>query len=140
MTARTSILLILLSMPALVFNQTAERTMLKSFNLHGKSSITVDLPGQVEVKTWDNPHLKIQISVALPNATTSILDELATVGRYDLQEKTTGTEMTVTSEKLTKVIKIRGQELKEQVSYLVFAPKELPVTVVQQTLAANANK
>ncbi len=140
MFARTTILFVMLSIPSLVLSQTnADKTMLKSFNLHGISTIRLDLPGQVEIKTWDNPTVKIEIAVSLANGNAAMLNELANVGRYNLTEKTTGTEMTISAENLSKIIKVRGQELKEHIAFLVYAPKDVPVTVTQ-ALAASTNK
>lgn len=114
----------------------AERTMFKSFNLNGKNQILLQLPGTVEVTNWDNPTVKIEITVSLPNGNTAMLTNLADVGRYNLSAKTEGTTLVISAENLYRIIKVQGQDLKENISFQVFVPKSVPVEIFDSATAS----
>lgn len=107
----------------------AERTMFKSFNLNGKNQILLRLPGNIDVKNWDNPTVKIEITVSLPNGNTAMLTNLADVGRYNLSAKTEGTTLVISADNLYRIIKVQGQDLKENITFQVFVPKSVPVEI-----------
>jgi hypothetical protein len=60
-----------------------EKTIIKSFAAEG-SHITVELPGQVEVKHWDKDIVRITLTVSTDNAGEEILKKLITFGRYEM--------------------------------------------------------
>jgi hypothetical protein len=116
MKLRTLLLAILLSAPMLIAAQAVEKTMLKSFNLDSKSLVRLELPGAVDVKVWEKSTIQIQITVSLPSGNVAMLNELANVGRYNLSAKSEGDHLKVISDNLNKIIKIKGQDLKENIT------------------------
>ena len=126
---RSLILILLIGFSAILNGQTAEKTLLKSFNTGGLDRLIFELPGQAEVKVWENPTIRIQLNLALPNSNVGTLDELIRVGRYNLVSSTANGVFTVNSPNMGGKITIKGQELKEQVSFVVFVPKNTTVKV-----------
>ena len=141
MTTRLFLSLALL-VPALsvASAQSAAKTFSKSFNTTGKTTAVLDLPGNVELKTWDNPTLRIEITVNLASGNEALLNELASVGRYNLKATPTGTTLTIQSPNLQKQVRIKGEVLKEEVSFIVFVPKDLKTELPNLITAAVEKK
>jgi hypothetical protein len=140
MKVRNLLLAFLLSTPMLIAAQAAEKTMLKSFNLDGKNLIRLELPGTVDVKVWEKSIIQIQITVSLPSGNAAMLNELANVGRYNLSAKSSGDNFLITSDNLNKIIKIKGQDLKENITFQVFVPKDVSVKIFDVNLAMVTKK
>ena len=109
------------------FGQAAEKTLVKSFNLQGKQIVELDLDGPVQVKTWKNDILRVQMSVALTNGSSTILKSLVQVGRYNLKSSIKDEVFSIFLPGLERSVKVRGTLLEEQVSFLVFAPEYIEV-------------
>lgn len=125
----SAILIACLSMPGLLAQTAtnAGKTFSKSYNISGINQVNLDLPGIVEVRVSDVPSLRIEIAVALPNGSDAMLNELSTVGRYNLTSKTESNLMLLSAPNLQKQVKVKGEVLKENISYIVFAPRNLTV-------------
>ena len=88
MTTRIISLALLLTLTMSAAAQTtAAKTFNKSFNTESKSTIRLDLPGEVDLKIWNNPSIRIEITISLPSGNPAMLNELANVGRYNLVSK-----------------------------------------------------
>jgi hypothetical protein len=107
--------------------QSAAKTFTKSFNATDKTAVTLDLPGTIELKVWDNATVRIEITVSLASGNTAMLNELANVGRYNLTSKPVGTKLLIQSPNLQKQVRVKGEVLKETVTYTVFVPKDVIV-------------
>ena len=123
------IALLLLSV-ATVHAQSVTRTFTRSFNMTGINSVFLDLPGTVEVNSWDNPTLRFEITVQMPDGTSpSMLEELVRIGRYNLSLVNSEGQSTVSAPNLKRQLKAKGLDIKEQVSFNVYAPKKLEPTL-----------
>ncbi len=109
------------------FAQSAEKTLVKSFNLKGQDIVLMDVAGNVEVKEWNGDIMRIQMSIKLTNGTNSMLKSLIQARRYNLVGKVEGDEYIVNMPSLAKQVKIRGKELNEKISYTVFVPADVQV-------------
>jgi hypothetical protein len=127
MATRSFFLIILLSLTCALSAQTAEKTFSKSFNTDSKGTIVLDLPGAIDLKIWDGQSIRIGITVGLPSGSNAMLGELANVGRYNLTSKSEGDILTISAPNLQKQIKVKGEELRETVSFVVFVPKDLKI-------------
>ena len=116
---------------------TVEKTFTKAFNTDGKGTLRLELPGTVDLKIWDNPSIRFEISVSLPAGNGPMLNELANIGRYNLVSKADGDALVISAPNLQKQLKLKGQELKENITYVVLVPKnmEIAVTPGAQALA-----
>ncbi len=125
----------LLSMSGSLLAQTSGKTFTKSFNAEGVSKIKFDLPGAVDLKIWNQPTVRIEIHVALPSGNVSTLEQLAKVGRYDLRGEISSNMLVISAPNLHRVVRIRGEEVKENVTYVVFMPRDVEAEIVDNTPA-----
>lgn len=140
MTKRIAILTILLTFALGAIAQTTSKTFTKAFNTEGKSKIVFDLPGPVDLKIWNQPTIRMEIVVGLPSGSSSVVDQLAKVGRYDLAAEEKEDMLVITAPNLGRVVKVKGEELRENVSYVVFVPKDLEITLQSPTALATVEK
>lgn len=121
--------------------QVVSKTFSKAFNLSGIDHIQLDLPGNVELKTWDNETIRFEITVQLPaGSNPSMVNELANVGRYNLSLNTIGAATTIDAPNLKRQIKVQGQELKENITFLVHVPKNVIVDRPDNSIVAEVKK
>lgn len=139
MTKRIASFVLLLTIAFSAIAQTTEKTFTKSFNTEGKSRLKFDLPGNIDMKVWNSPSIRIEIMVNLPSGSTSMLDQLANVGRYNLTAVEEGDALVITAPNLYKVVRVKGEELHEHVSYMVFVPKEMQVEMHNPATASVEN-
>lgn len=127
-----------------VFNtsaQTVSKTFTKAFNVAGVSQIQLDIPGNIDLKTWDNPTIRFEITVNMPTGTSaSMLEELARVGRYNLTLTTQSDQTLIEAPNLKRSIKAKGQEIKENISFTIYAPKNTQIILPVGNILAEATK
>lgn len=128
--------LLYLALP--IFSQSAQKTFSKSFNADDAGRIRLEVPGNVDLKVWNNPTIRVEISVHLPSGNTSLLNELANVGRYNLTAALKDGVLSIDAPNLQKVIRIKGEELREDVRFTVFIPKGLEVEMPNPGIVAGA--
>ena len=109
---------------------TAGKTFTKAFNTDGKSTLRLELPGTIDLKVWDSPSIRFEISVSLPSGNGPMLNELANIGRYNLASKADGDALVITAPNLQKQLKVKGQEFKETLNFVVFVPKDLQIEMM----------
>lgn len=139
MTTRIPMFLFLLALSGSVAAQNSGKTFSKSFNTEGKQILALDLPGEVDLKVWDNPTVRIEISVSLPDGSNhAMLNELANVGRYNLVSKPEGDALLILAPNMNRPVKVKGQDLKETLSFVVYVPKKMEVEMRNAALLAAA--
>ncbi len=107
--------------------QSALRTLVRSFNVEGKTAIAFDLVGKMEIKVWENAFVRVQMSVGLPQNTDNTLKSLVESGRYDISSKIEGNTLIVVAPQLASPVSIQNKPLVESIGYTVFVPKRLAV-------------
>ena len=108
--------------------QQAEKTLVKSFNLKGHNVVLMDVEGNVQVTTWKQEQMRIQMTITLQQGTETILKSLVTAGRYNLESAETEGNFVVSAPGLEKQIKMsNGQTLGETVTFMVFMPENVLV-------------
>ena len=127
MSKRIASLVLLLTLALGASAQTAARTFTRSFNTEGKSRIKFDLPGTIDLKVWNNPTIRMEIIVSLPTGNASMLEQLANVGRYNLVATPQDNNLLISAPNLSKRVRVKGEDLHETISYVVFVPKDLEV-------------
>ena len=132
-------LLLTLTMSAAA-QTTAAKTFNKSFNTESKSTIRLDLPGEVDLKIWNNPSIRIEITISLPSGNPAMLNELANVGRYNLVSKAIEDALLIQAPNMQKQIRVKGEELRETLSFVVYVPKDLKVQVTNAEQLAGVKK
>lgn len=109
---------------------TAEKTFTKAFNTDDKGMVRLELPGTIDLKVWDNSSIRFEISVSLPSGNGPMLNELANIGRYNLVSKADGDALVITAPNLQKQLKLKGQEFKESINFVVYVPKDIEIQML----------
>lgn len=122
------------------FGQQAEKTLVKSFNIDGEQEVILDLPGEVEVKHWNNKVMRVQMTISLGNGSVPMLKSLISAGRYNLDTKTDESNYTVYAPNIAREIKLRGEPLKEKIAYTVFSPEHVTITLSNNASASTEEK
>ena len=140
MTTYKFLTFLLLALSFATSAQTASKVFNKSFNTDNRGTIVLDLPGTIDLKIWDNPSIKFEIGVTLASGNGSMLNELANIGRYNLVSKSEGDMLTITAPNLQKQLKVKGEALREVLTFVVFVPKDLKIELPHVTAAAELKK
>lgn len=120
-----------------LFAQSVSKTFTKSFHLDGHKTVQLDLPGNIEVKKWDSPTLRFEITVSTGgNCSAAMLDELARVGRYDIVMHPQGGLAHIDAPNLKRTVKAKGSEIKENIGFVVFAPQNVQIVLPTSALTA----
>ena len=113
---------------ALAIAQTnVEKTLVKSSNLKGKTSVTLNLDGDIQVKERAGEIMRVQMLIGVAGS-NAMLKSLITAGRYNLVLEESENGLIVTSPGLARKITIRGELLKENISYIVYVPEDVTVS------------
>ena len=136
MITRIFTLFFLLTLALSLFAQTAQKTFSKSFNADEAGLIRLQVPGAIDLKVWNQPFVRVEVSVSLPSGNLSLLNELAGVGRYNLTAQTKGGVLSIDAPNLQKVIRMKGEELREEVRFTVFVPKDMKIEMPNPDIVA----
>lgn len=116
------------------FAQT-EKTLVKTFNLKGSTSVVINLDGNVEVQEWGESTMRIHTNIKLENTNVNMLKYLLTKGRYNLVlEMTEDGNVVVTSPGRDQAVIInkQGDVLSETITYTVFVPRDVEAVVTEE--------
>lgn len=121
----------LLLIAPLAFGQVAEKTLVKSFAVAKGQVITMDVSSPVEVKTWNNDLMRVQITIKLANGNESILKSLISAGRYNFVATDDAGNMVITAPNLDREVTVGGEVLQDALSIIVFVPDNVTVKTKQ---------
>ena len=126
-------LITLILATSFTYGQT-EKTVVKTFNLQGSTSVVLDLNGDVEVQEWSESTLRVHMNIKLENSNVHMLKYLLTQGRYNLKLDNTDTGVMITSPGRDKdvVINKEGDTLSETVTYTVFVPQNVSTEIMNK--------
>ncbi len=123
----TTILMIATSISLLNAQNVTEKTLCKSFNLQGKQQLRVEF-ANVEIRTWNEPTARIEMTITCENVSEAMLKSLITAGRYNVLSNADNESLVLSAPAMQKTVKLNGQDLKENVKYVLNVPKEIAVT------------
>ena len=135
MTKHLAVLALSLMLTGIVSAQNSGKTFTKPFSTDGATRIKFDLPGPIDLKIWHQATIRVEISVDLPSGSTSMLDQLAKVGRYDLAAENVDNELVITSPNMHRVVRVIGEKLRENLSYVIYVPKDMDVVLLNSAAA-----
>ena len=121
----TTLVFIFVLITNVAFGQ-VETNFVRSFS--GQFNIVkLDLGENVEVKTWDNPTVRIVINVRFTqqNMTMNIVKGFAELGRYTLESDLTAKDLRITATQINHRLKLNGHPVKDQIRYTVYVPKNV---------------
>lgn len=117
-------ILLLLATTSLT-GQQVEKTLVKSFNLNGLQTVSLNVEAPVEVTDWDQPFLRVQMHIELDRGTEALLKSLVRAGRYNLSGKDQEGIYNITAPNLEREVTISGQPLNDRVSFVIMKPKNV---------------
>ena len=120
---------LLLFVSSMTYGQQVEKTLVKSFNLEGNQQVALQMDGPIEVRTWNNNFLRVQMQVTLREGSEALLESLVQAGRYNLRHEIEEETYKVLAPMLAMEVKVGGKPLQDEVSYIVFAPENVIVKV-----------
>jgi len=109
----------------------------KSIPLGTFQEVQLDLPGNVEVREWSNPYLRIQMSVELVNGTEAALKAFVRTGRYNIVAKPEEGFLKVFMPGLKRDAQVGAETAVENFKYIVYKPATLKEK--EQTREAGEN-
>ena len=115
--------LLLLALTA--FGQKVERTLVKSFNLQSMDQVSLDFTGEIELREWNNPSLRVQMLIQIDEGSDKTLCSLITSRRYDLSSKIENDVFEIFAPGLQKKVTIGGKEINEDIKFIVNIPQNV---------------
>ena len=85
----------------------------------------LDLAGQVEVIEWGNKLMRVNMTIGLDNGNEGMLKSLVQIGRYNLRSNENDRGLVVNAPNLQRQITVRGNEIKENISYIIYKPENV---------------
>ncbi len=120
--------------------QQAEKSLVKSFNLLGNQTLVIDLEGPVEVKTWTNNSVRVQMDIELYNRPVIFLKGMIMAGRYNLQSSQIEEGLLIKAPGMEREVKLKGEELQEKLAYVIYAPEDVHVIMANEASSAIENE
>ncbi|MCI5081812.1 MAG: hypothetical protein MRY78_08975 [Saprospiraceae bacterium] len=118
---------LLLFVTTISFGQQAEKTLVKSFNLHGNHVVKLDVEAPVEIRTWKNSTMRMQMTISLENGSNALLKSLVQSGRYNLQSSQEEEGLVVSAPRFKRQVKLGETLIQENVSFIIYAPENISV-------------
>ena len=121
---------------SLTYGQT-EKTVVKTFNLQGNTSIILNLNGAVKIEEWSESTLRVHMNIKLNNSNVHMLKYLLTQGRYNLTLENTSRGFTMSSPGRNEnvIINKNGDVLSETVTYTVFVPHNVTTEIINESVS-----
>ena len=116
--------------------QTCEKTLVKSFDVQGKTDLALDFgTSNVKVAEWDSKTVRVEMTIAF-EGNENTLKSLITVGRYNMASAVDGDVFSIGVSGLLRSVKIKGAAVKESISYRVSVPAGATVKVKDAAVGA----
>lgn len=106
-----------------LFAQTVEKTLVRSFNLQNSQEVALQLDAPVEVQTWDQKIMRIQMNVRLERGSESMLRSLVQAGRYNIKGELIEGQYVVNVPGLAREVLVNSSALPESISYIISVPE-----------------
>ena len=126
---QTTLLIGLLLTSLSLSAQEVSKTLVKSFNPAGATQAELNLEGPVEIKSWSNSIVRVQMNISLSNGNVYTLKGLVQAGRYNLKGEQADDKLVISAPGLAREVVINGRALEENISYTVYLPKQMATDV-----------
>ena len=114
--------------------QPVNKTLAKSFNLQGNDVLVLKLKGDIEVKEWNSPAIRVEMLIGLENGSEMLLKSLIKAGRYNLVAEESEDSFVVAMPGLEREVAVKGLALVDKVSYIVSVPADVIIRKSETTL------
>ncbi len=105
-----------------------KKYVLQTFPVEDKSSIVLNIEGQVAVEVWNQTSVCVETSVIPQNANFNIIKMLAKEGYYNVKTSETDYSLTVYNRPASKMFVYKGQKQTVCMEYKVYVPADTQVT------------
>lgn len=120
----------------LIFAQSSERTLVKSFSAQDVTELVFDVSGPVVVQEWKGDLVRVQMKVSLENGHDRLLKSMVAARRFNLISKNENGVLVISTPSLDKKITIGGKEIIEVVSYTIQVPENISVNIPNEVTDA----
>lgn len=120
--------------------QSAQKTLVKSFNLLGADAVTLNLDGRVDLQSWSQKSIRIQMKIEIKNKPESLLKGMIMAGRYNLESSVQKNVLIIDQPAFERKVKLKSGELIEHISYLIHAPEHVHIEVNNTTSSSTTEK
>lgn len=110
-----------------LFAQQAEKTLVKTFNLHGNNVVKLDVNGPVDVRTWNSSTMRVQMTISSENGSNALLKSLVQSGRYNLRSTQGEEGLVVNAPAFKREVKLGETLIQENLSFVIYAPENTSV-------------
>lgn len=127
------LLITVFSVTASLIAQTAERTLVKSYDLKGCNAIVADLQGDVSVEPWSQDVFRIETSIRIDGVTSTAVKKFVAQGRYYIKSTDSNGTLVLSMPRFKTGLKAFGVELdqNETITYKIYAPEYISVTLAE---------
>jgi hypothetical protein len=98
----------------------AEKTLIKS--IAATSVVSVELPGEVNVKNWDKDFIRVTVSINSDNLSAEALKKLVDFGRYEIVSSVINGQTVLSMPKISNHVFFHGEQINEIFSIEVQMP------------------
>lgn len=112
----------------------AERAFVKSFPLNGDHALIAEFDGDVRIEKWADDFVRVQINIEVPNTNDNTLKALISAGRYRIDASHDGGALMLSSKDRSQSVSIKGVQLDEIVTYVIYVPQKLNVEILTPQL------
>ena len=98
----------------------AEKTLIKS--IVASATVSVDLPGEVNVKNWDKDFIRITVNINSDNISEEALKKLVDFGRYEIISSNVNGQTVLSMPKISNHVFFHGEQINEIFSIEVQIP------------------
>lgn len=121
-----SVLLVCIS--AFALHGQVTKTIHQTFHVKDAAKVNINVVAKdVEVRPTQGSRVMVETTVNISAPRARLLDYLANSGRYDLVTTLNDAtaELTIASKKTNGVIMVKGEECREELTYILYIPEQV---------------
>jgi len=107
------------------WSQQVSKTLHQTLTTDGAEKININVVGsKIEMRETKGSRILCEVTIRLAVSNERLLDFVANSGRYDLEKIVDNAvnELTISSQKSNNVIVVKGEEIREDISYIFYIP------------------
>jgi len=120
--------------------QMHKQTVHRTFVVENITQVRLQLTGNVEIRETKGSRVLVEITAAAAVPNEAMMNFLVENGRYEVAsdvDATAGT-LTLTTQKPKNVLMVKGQECKEEISYVVYLPASIKFVNKEVSTSSNS--
>ena len=122
---------ILLLSTSVLCGQT-NKSLVKSFNMQGQTTVALQLGCPIEIRTWASDVVQVQMNIHLNNGSESTLTSIIQTGRYNMKSTITPDGLLISCPSLLHSVKYNGTTISEVITVIVFVPNNVVAKIITE--------